>query len=70
VGNAAQLYRLFGRPAAAMSAILDQGSLLFATSSVIIVSLLLGLSLRGALSIWSVFLPLLAPQLFTFPVRF
>jgi Tfp pilus assembly protein PilF len=43
-----------------MSAILDQGSLLFATSSVIIVSLLLGLSLRAALSIWSVFLPLLA----------
>jgi hypothetical protein len=60
MGNAAQLYRLFGRPAAAMSAILDQGSLLFATSAVIIVSLLLGLSLRGALSIWSVFLPLLA----------
>jgi tetratricopeptide (TPR) repeat protein len=43
-----------------MSAILDQGSLLFATSAVIIVSLLLDLSLRGALSIWSVFLPLLA----------
>jgi hypothetical protein len=43
-----------------MSAILDQGSLLFATSAVIIVSLLLGLSLRGALSIWSAFLPLLA----------
>jgi tetratricopeptide (TPR) repeat protein len=43
-----------------MSAILDQGSLLFATGAVIILSLLFDLSLRGALSIWSAFLPLLA----------
>jgi tetratricopeptide (TPR) repeat protein len=60
VGNGAQLFRLFGRPAAGMSAILDQGSLLFATSAVIIISLLFDLSLRGSLSIWSAFLPLLA----------
>jgi tetratricopeptide (TPR) repeat protein len=43
-----------------MSAILDQGSLLFATSTVIIISLLLELSLRTALSILTAFLPLLA----------
>jgi len=43
-----------------MSGILDQGSLLFATSAVIIISLLFDLSLRGSLSIWSAFLRLLA----------
>ena len=43
-----------------MSAILDQGSLLFATSTVIIVSLLLELSVGSALSILTAFLPLLA----------
>jgi len=60
VGKGAQLFRLFGRPAAAMGAILDQGSLLFATCAVIIVSLLSDFSLRGALSIWTAVLPLLA----------
>jgi tetratricopeptide (TPR) repeat protein len=60
VGNFVQLFRLFWRPAAAMSAILDQGSLLFATSAVIIISLLLELSLQGALSFSLAFLPLLA----------
>ena len=43
-----------------MSAILDQGSLLFATSTVIIVSLSLELSLGSTLSILTAFLPLLA----------
>jgi tetratricopeptide (TPR) repeat protein len=43
-----------------MGAILDQGSLLFATCAVIIVSLLSDLSLRGGMSILTAFLPLLA----------
>ena len=43
-----------------MSAILDRGSLLFATSAVVIISLLLELSLRGTLSFSLAFLPLLA----------
>jgi tetratricopeptide (TPR) repeat protein len=43
-----------------MSAVLDQGSLLFATSAVVIVSLLLELSLQGRLSFSLAFLPLLA----------
>lgn len=43
-----------------MSAILDQGSLLFASSTVIIVSLLLEFSLGTALSILTAALPLLA----------
>jgi tetratricopeptide (TPR) repeat protein len=60
VGSATQLLRLFFRPTAAMSAILDRGSLLFATSAVVIVSLLLELSLQGALSFSLAFLPLLA----------
>src|SRR5579864_8912821 len=60
MGYAAQMFRLFWRPAAAMSAILDQGSLLFATSAVIVVSLLLELSLRIGLSLSLAFLPLLA----------
>jgi tetratricopeptide (TPR) repeat protein len=60
VGNGSQLFRLFGRTAATMGAILDQGSLLFATCAVIVVSLLSDLSLRGGLSILTVFLPLLA----------
>jgi tetratricopeptide (TPR) repeat protein len=60
VNNAAQLFRLFGRPAEAMSAILDQGSPLFAASAVVIVSLLLELPLRIALSFSLAFLPLLA----------
>ncbi|HEX4593619.1 MAG TPA: tetratricopeptide repeat protein, partial [Bryobacteraceae bacterium] len=59
MGNAAQLLRLFSRPTAAFSAILDQGSLLFATSAVIIVSLLLELSLQHALSLSLAFVPLL-----------
>ena len=42
-----------------MSAILDQGSPLFASCAVLIVSLLLELRLRGALSLSLVFLPLL-----------
>jgi tetratricopeptide (TPR) repeat protein len=60
VGNVALLFRLLWRPAQAMSAILDQGSLLFASSAVVIVSLLLQLSLRGGLSFSLAFLPLLA----------
>ena len=60
MGNAAQLFRLFWRPAAAMSAILDQGSLLFAASAVVIVSLLVEFSLRISLSLSLAFLPLLA----------
>jgi len=60
VNNAAQLFRLFGRPAEAMSAILDQGSPLFAASAVVIVSLLLELPLPIALSFSLAFLPLLA----------
>jgi tetratricopeptide (TPR) repeat protein len=43
-----------------MSAILDRGSLLFATSAVVIISLLLELSLRSTLSFSLAFLPLLA----------
>jgi tetratricopeptide (TPR) repeat protein len=54
------MFRLFWRPAAAMSAILDQGSLLFATCAVIIVSLLLELSLQHTLSLSLAFVPLLA----------
>ncbi len=57
--NATQLFRLFGRPAAAMSAILDQGSLLFASVAVISVSLLLQLTVRGSLALSLAFLPLL-----------
>jgi tetratricopeptide (TPR) repeat protein len=60
MGNLAQLFRLFWRPEAAMSAILDQGSLLFAASGAVIVSLMLELSLRGGLSFSLAFLPLLA----------
>lgn len=43
-----------------MSAILDQGSLLFATSAVVVISLLLEFSLRVRLSFSLAFLPLLA----------
>jgi hypothetical protein len=41
VNNAKSLLRLFWQPAAAMSAILDQGGLLFASLSVLVVTLLL-----------------------------
>jgi tetratricopeptide (TPR) repeat protein len=41
--NATFLFRLFWQPAAAMSAILDRGSLLFASVAVLVVSLLLAL---------------------------
>jgi len=54
------MFRLFWRPAAAMSAILDQGSLLFASSAVTIISLMLELSLQRRLSLSLAFLPLLA----------
>jgi hypothetical protein len=57
--NATHLFRLFWRPAAAMSAILDQGSLLFASAAVISVSLLLQLAVRGSLALSLAFLPLL-----------
>jgi tetratricopeptide (TPR) repeat protein len=57
--NATHLFRLFWRPAAAMSAILDQGSLLFASVAVIFISLLLQLSIRGSLALSLAFLPLL-----------
>lgn len=40
VNNAKSLLRLFWQPAAAMGAILDQGSLLFASMAVLVVSLL------------------------------
>src|SRR5215469_15644062 len=60
MGNANQLFRLFWQPATAMSAILDQGNLLFASSAVVVISLLLELSLRGALSFSLAFAPLLA----------
>jgi tetratricopeptide (TPR) repeat protein len=59
VPNAYQLVRLFWRPAASMSAILDQGSLLFSSSAVIIVSLLLELSLKRSVSLSLTFVPLL-----------
>jgi tetratricopeptide (TPR) repeat protein len=60
VGYATQLFRLFSRPAAAMSDILDRGSLLFASSTVVIVSLLLEFILRGAVSFSLAFVPLIA----------
>ena len=53
------LFLLFRRPAAAMSAILDQGSLLFASIAVIAVSLLLQLGLRRVPSFSLAFLPLI-----------
>jgi len=68
VPNAYQLVRLFWRPAASMSAILDQGSLLFASSAVIIVSLLLELSLKGAVTIRLTFVPLLGLAIAYVPV--
>jgi len=48
------------RPAAAMSAILDEGSLFFATCAVIVVSLVLELSLRIPVALSTSFLPLVA----------
>jgi tetratricopeptide (TPR) repeat protein len=57
--SAKQLLRLFWRPAAAMSAILDQGSLLFASLAVIFVSLLLQFTLWRTLSFSLALLPLL-----------
>ena len=57
--SAQELFRLFLRPAAAMSAILDHGSLLFASLAVIVVSLLLPVSGLGSLSFSSALMPLL-----------
>jgi len=57
--SAKQILRLFWRPAAAMSAILDQGSLLFASIAVIFVSLLLQFTLWRTLSFSLALLPLL-----------
>lgn len=57
--NATHLFRLFWRPAAAMSAILDQGSLLFGSVAVIFISLLLQLSIRGSVALSLAFVPLL-----------
>ncbi len=51
-----------------MSEILDQGTLLFAACAVVIVSLLLELSLLGALSFSLAFLPLLALSVVYVPV--
>src|SRR5260370_39964421 len=51
-----------------MSAILDQGSLLFASSSVIAVSLLLELSLQRVFSFSLIFVPLLALAVAYVPV--
>ena len=47
--NARLLLRLLWRPADAMSAILDQGSLLFASAAVLVISLLLQFSLSPRL---------------------
>ncbi|HEY6390494.1 MAG TPA: tetratricopeptide repeat protein [Bryobacteraceae bacterium] len=66
--NAYQLVRLFWRPAASMSAILDQGSLLFASSAVVIVSVLLELSLKGAVTLQLTFVPLLGLAIAYVPV--
>jgi tetratricopeptide (TPR) repeat protein len=57
--NARLLLLLFWNPAAAMSAILDQGSLLFATIGVVAVSLLMQLSLQRVPSIMMALLPLI-----------
>jgi tetratricopeptide (TPR) repeat protein len=59
VNNANQLFRLFGRPAEAMGAILDQGSLLFASGAVVVITFLLELSLGVRVSLLLTFLPLL-----------
>jgi tetratricopeptide (TPR) repeat protein len=59
---------MFWRPAAAMSAILDQGSLLFASSSVLAVSLLLELSLQHVFSLSLMFVPLLGLAVAYIPV--
>jgi tetratricopeptide (TPR) repeat protein len=60
VGNVTQLFRLYWRPAAAMNDILDRGSLLFASVAVILGSLLLELTFRGAVSLSAAFIPLIA----------
>jgi len=59
VRNITQLFRLFVQPAEATSAILDQSSLLFATSAVVAVAVLLDFSVtQRGFSIWSALLPL------------
>jgi tetratricopeptide (TPR) repeat protein len=57
--NAKLLFRLYRQPGAAMSAILDQGSLLFASLAVLAVSLLLELALKYAGLSFSFYTPLL-----------
>jgi len=57
--NAKLLLLLFWRPAPAMSAILDQGSLLFASITVVTVSLLMQVSLQRVPSLLLALLPLI-----------
>ena len=57
--NVTLLFRLFWQPAAAMSAVLDQGSLLFASIAVVFVSALVQFGAQGSLSFSLAFLPLL-----------
>ena len=57
--NATLLFRLFWEPAAAMSAILDHGSLLFASIMVVSASVLVQYGARGSLSFSLALLPLL-----------
>jgi len=57
--NAKLLFRLYWQPGAAMSAILDQGSLLFASLAVLAVSLPLELALKYAGLSFSFYTPLL-----------
>ena len=58
--NVTLLFRLFWRPAAALSAILDEGSLLFASIAVVSVSAVVQFGAQGSLSFSRAFLPLLA----------
>jgi tetratricopeptide (TPR) repeat protein len=59
MGNSKLLLLLLWRPWTAMSAILDQGSLLFASVSVIVVSVLMQVSLQRVPSLMLAFLPLI-----------
>ncbi len=58
--NIRLLFLLYGRPAAAMSAILDEGSLLFASFAVVVMSVLLQLSVGLPISFTFALAPLLA----------